>query len=152
MYLTIKLHVTIFIAFVLLPMGYAQEDSSSNELDLEIVEYLSDTSIFSLVDSTIDWSKLSHEAYLKEEIEKQDFDKDKWKEAIKGIDYSTLKEEAEKEKERREKERKNRKQNEKSAAAWGTAFKVILVVAGILVAVLLIVHFMGASTIFRPKR
>ena len=85
----------------------------------------------------------SRAEYLNEEIAPRTFEEKEWKKAIEGIDYTEVKQEAE----RKKKER----QELETSGWWSGVFKILLIVAGVLVVVLLLAHFFGGGNLFRPK-
>lgn len=85
----------------------------------------------------------SREAYLSEEISPKTFEKKEWEKAIEGIDFTEIKQEV---------ERKKREARDLNASGWWSGiFKILLIVAGVLVVVLLLAHFLGGGNLFRPK-
>jgi len=85
----------------------------------------------------------SREAYLSEEIAPRTFEKKEWKKAIEGIDFTEIKQEAER--------KKQEARNLETSGWWSGVFKILLIAAGVLVVVLLLAHFLGGGNLFRPK-
>jgi len=85
----------------------------------------------------------SREAYLSEEIAPRTFEEKEWKKVIEGIDFTEVKQEA---------ERKKKEARDLDTSGWWSGiFKILLIAAGVLVVVLLLAHFLGGGNLFRPK-
>jgi len=85
----------------------------------------------------------SREAYLSEEIAPRTFEQKEWKKAIEGIDFTEVKQEAER--------KKKQARDLETSGWWSGVFKILLIAAGVLVVVLLLAHFLGGGNLFRPK-
>ena len=105
--------------------------------------------LFVLLNVNKTWADGLKEDYLQEEISPHHFDEEQWKKATAGIDFSDAKKSIE---ENKKKEEKRKKEPQAiNSDFWVGFLKFFLIAVGIGVVALLLVHFIGAGNIFRPR-